>query len=216
MDVNYGGVPPTAHVPFEFVFTLTNYYEYSITDTDKEAVVRPKAMQNQQPQREGAEIGFADAKNKIWPRTKFQIAIKRDRGFESGEYTLQIKRADDGAVLGQTIHLKFLGKNKLVDRRAIVFASPGPKGKPDAGAAAASDAAAPEKKDEPPASAEPAAAPESPPAGDEPAAPPKVEPRPGSHGCGCRLSDRPTAPWAALFAFGLGACLLAVRLRKRT
>jgi MYXO-CTERM domain-containing protein len=210
MDINYGSQPPTGHIPFDFVFTLTNYYEFSITDTDKEPVVRPKAMQNQQPAREGVDIDFADAKNKIWPRTKFQIAIKRDRGFEAGEYTLQIKRADDGAILGQPIHLRFNGKNKLIDRRAIVFSGPPAKVKPDAGASSDSDAAAPDKKDEPAESKTN----DTPPATDDTPKPPAVEPRPGSHGCGCRMADQPVAPWAALALAVLGASLLVLRRRN--
>jgi MYXO-CTERM domain-containing protein len=208
MDINYGSNPPMGHIPFDFVFTLQTYYELSITDTDKEPVVRPKPMQNQTPQRESVDIDFADAKNKIWPRTKFQIAIKRDRGFEAGEYTLQIKRTDDGAILGQPIHLRFNGKNKLVDRRAVVFAAPEKKIK-DAGAADP-DGAAPEKKDEPaaPKNDEPT------PGDDTPKGPP-AEPPPKSHGCGCRLSDAPRAPAAAIALAFFGLALLGLRSRRR-
>jgi MYXO-CTERM domain-containing protein len=214
MDINYGSTPPMGHIPFDLVFTLNTYYEYSITDTDKEPVIRPKPMVNQQPQREGVDIAFADARNKIWPRTKFQIGIKRDRGFEAGEYTLQIKRADDGAILGQPIRLKLMGKNKLVDRRAIVFTAPPPKTK-DAGAPSSeADAAASEPREEP---AE-AKSEEPSPADDTAAAPPAVEPRPGSHGCGCRTAASSNAGAAALLLAGLGAAVLArrrVRSRAR-
>jgi MYXO-CTERM domain-containing protein len=206
MDINYGSTPTMGHIPFDFVFTLNTYYEYSITDTDKEPLIRPKPMQNQTPQRESVDIDFADAKNKIWPRTKFQIAIKRDRGFEAGEYTLQIKRADDGAILGQPIHLKFNGKNKLVDRRAVVFAAPEKKQK-DAGAADP-DAAAPEKKDEP----EPAKSEDTAPGDETPKGPPS-EPPPKSHGCGCRMSDTTQAPAAALAVALFGLALFAIRRR---
>lgn len=207
-DINYGSTPSMGHIPFDFVFTLNTYYEYSITDTDKEPVIRPKPMVNQTPQRESVDIDFADAKNKIWPRTKFQIAIKRDRGFEAGEYTLQIKRSDDGAILGQPIRLKFNGKNKLVDRRAVVFAAPEKKGK-DAGAADP-DGAAPEKKEEPAEtkSEEPAAADETPKG-------PPAEPPPKSHGCGCRLAERSEGPAAAMGIALLGIALLGWRMRRR-
>jgi len=208
MDINYGSTPGMGHIPFDFVFTLQTYYELSITDTDKEPVVRPKPMQNQTPQRESVDIDFADAKNKIWPRTKFKIAIKRDRGFEAGEYTLQIKRADDGAILGQPIHLKLNGKNKLVDRRAVVFAAPEKKHKDKDAGAADPDGAAPENKDEPaPAKTEDTAP------TDETAKGPPSEPPPKSHGCGCRLSDTPSAPAGALALVGLA--LLALRARRR-
>ena len=212
MEINYGSTPPMGHIPFDFVFTLNTYYEYSITDTDKEPVIRPKPMQNQTPQRESVDIDFADARNKIWPRTKFQVALKRDRGFEAGEYTLQIKRADDGALLGHPIHLKLNGKNKLVDRRAMDFTKGGGSKAKDAGtsSSADSDAAAPEKKDEP----DPTAS-EQPPAEEETSTtPPPVEPRPGSHGCGCRTAAGSNNPLAALAFAALGAALLTLRRNR--
>lgn len=212
MDINYGSVPDMGHIPFDFVFTMTTYYEYSITDTDKEPVIRPKPMQNQQPTRESVDIDFADAKNKIWPRTKFQIAIKRDRGFEAGEYTLVIKRSSDGATMGQPMHLKFNGKNKLVDRRAMDFT----KGA-DAGAAKGKgkdkDKATEEKKDESaaPASTEPTEAKGE----EETKAPPPVEKRPGSHGCGCRTAGSHPTSWLAAGLGLLGATALVARRRRR-
>lgn len=212
MEINYGSTPEMGHIPFDFVFTNTTYYEYSITDADKEPQIRPKPMQNQQPTRESVDIDFADAKNKIWPRTKFQIAIKRDRGFEAGEYTLQIKRSSDGATMGQPIRLKFNGKNKLVDRRAMDFTKG--EGAKDKGKDKAKDKATEEKKDEAspaPASAEPTEA-----KGEEEAkAPPPVEKRPGSHGCGCRtVGTQSSSSWAAGLGL-LGATALVSRRRRR-
>jgi len=215
MEINYGSTPEMGHIPFDFVFTNTTYYEYSITDADKEPQIRPKPMQNQQPTRESVDIDFADAKNKIWPRTKFQIAIKRDRGFEAGEYTLLIKRSSDGATMGQPIHLKFNGKNKLVDRRAMDFTKG--EGAKDKGKDKAKDKdkATEEKKDEAspaPASAEPTEA-----KGEEEAkAPPPVEKRPGSHGCGCRtVGTQASSSWAAAGLGLLGATALVSRRRRR-
>lgn len=216
MDINYGSVPEMGHIPFDFVFTMTTYYEYSITDGDKEPVIRPKPMQNQQPSRESVDIDFADAKNKVWPRTKFQIAIKRDRGFEAGEYTLVIKRSSDGATMGQPIRLRFNGKNKLVDRRAMDFTknadAGAPKGK-------GKDKATEEKKDESsaPAAAEPTEAKtEEGAKGEEEAkAPPPVEKRPGSHGCGCSTVGSQSASWAAAGLGLLGATVLVSRRRRR-
>lgn len=216
MDINYGSAPDMGHIPFDFVFTNTTYYEYSITDGDKEPQIRPKPMQNQQPTRESVDIDFADAKNKIWPRTKFQIAIKRDRGFEAGEYTLVIKRASDGATMGQPIHLKLNGKNKLVDRRAMDFTKgEGAKKDGDKGKDKAKDAdkSAEEKKDESAASA--STEPTEPKPEDGAKAPPPVEKRPGSHGCGCRTAGAHSPSLAAAGLGLLGALALVARRRRR-
>ncbi len=213
MEINYGSTPEMGHIPFDFVFTMNTYYEYSITDTDKEPVIRPKPMVNQPPTRESVDIDFADARNKIWPRTKFQIGIKRDRGFEAGEYTLVIKRASDGATMGQPMKLRFNGKNKLVDRRAIVFG--GPSGKDaDAGAKKDDKGKAEEtKKDEaePKTEETPTEAKTEEPA----AAPPPVEKRAGSHGCGCRAAGSSSSPIAAAALATLAAIVLAARRRRR-
>ena len=215
MEINYGSTPEMGHIPFDFVFTMNTYYEYSITDTDKEPVIRPKPMVNQPPTRESVDIDFADARNKIWPRTKFQIGIKRDRGFEAGEHTLVIKRASDGATMGQPMKLRFNGKNKLVDRRAVVFG--GPSGK-DADAGAKKDdkdkdKAEETKKDEaaPTNEETPTEAKTEEPA----AAPPPVEKRAGSHGCGCRAAGSTSSPTAAAALATLAAVMLAARRRRR-
>lgn len=121
VDVDYGSKPHLGHVPFDFVFVQKVYYEYSITDTDKAPVQRRKPMHNQEPQREQMDIAFSDARGETWQRTKFSFAVRRDRGFSAGEYTLTVKRSSDGAVLGRPMNITLNGQNELVDRRSIVF-----------------------------------------------------------------------------------------------
>ena len=96
------------------------------------------------------DVGFSDATGKIFKVTKFDFVIRRDHGFEAGEYDLKIKREDDGVQMGQTIRLVLKGDNPIVDRRAIVFAGDKPKSKK----VEADKPADEEKKDEP-APAEP-------------------------------------------------------------
>ncbi len=210
MDINYGGQPHMPHIPFDMVFTLTNYFEYSQTDADREPVVRRKPMVNQTAKRESVDIDFADARGKSWPRTKFQIALKRDRDFEAGEYTMVIRRASDGAQMGNSMHITLNGKNDFIDRRAIVFAGPR-----DAGAKkpAASAEAGAGSSDNPPESTEPKTSTSAEPTDpeSEPKAPPAVQKRPG--GCGCELVGGPGASLACVSS--VGVCFGAVLLRRR-
>jgi MYXO-CTERM domain-containing protein len=204
--MSYGGTPPTAHIPMNFSFTPTMLYERSLTDKSPNTPVITKIpLSNQQPIIKSMDVGFSDPTGKIFTTTKFEFIIRRDHGFEAGEYTLVINRSNDGAQMGQQIRIVLQGDNEIVDRRAIVFTGEKKKEKK-------ADPAADEKKDDPAAS-DPAA---SDPAASEPVAdtptetPPPVEPKQG--GCGCRVSEPPPAPGLALFA---GAGLLAFAARRR-
>ncbi len=214
LEINYGGKPHMGHIPFDFVFTQTNYFEFSQTDQDKEPKVRKKPLSNQTPQRESVDIDFADARGDLWPRTKFQLALRRDRGYSAGEYSLVIRRVSDGAQLGTTARLTLNGKNEFIDRRAIVFAGgDGKKSKPKEPAGETESASAQTAASSPPpASAQANEASEE---DMEAAAPPPVEKRPGSHGCGCRL-DGPSegpAPSASLLLTLLLSVLVLARHR---
>src|SRR6185369_15576207 len=106
-------------------------YERSLTDKSPEKPVLTRMpLQNQQPINESMDVGFSDASGKIFKVTKFDFVIRREHGFEAGEYDLKIKRTDDGVQMGQTIRIILKGDNPVVDRRAIVFAGDGKK-KPD-------------------------------------------------------------------------------------
>jgi hypothetical protein len=217
VDADYGSKPHIGHIPFDFVFVQTTYYEYSITDTDKEPVQRRKPMHNQDPQREQMDIGFADARGDTWQRTKFSFSLRRDRGFSAGEYTLTVKRTSDGATMGSPLHITLNGQNELIDRRAIVFTGEKKKkDKPKDGAAG--DKPEGEK-------AEPAAATTDEPtedgdkAADEPDdsdldKPPAVEKRPGGHGCGCRAAGPASGGAAGLASMILGVAMIALRRRR--
>ena len=131
MTIDYGGIPHLPHIPMLVVFTPTVHYDLSLTDKSPEKPVLIKIpLQNQQSINEGLDVGFSDASGKIFKITKFDFAIRRDHGFEAGEYDLKIKREDDGAQIGQTMKLVLKGDNPVVDRRAITFAGE-KKGKKD-------------------------------------------------------------------------------------
>ncbi len=235
MDVDYGGTPIMPHIPFDFVFELKTYYEYSIQDGDKEPVIRPKPQREQQPTRLSLDIDFSDARGRVWPRTKFSISIRRKDDFEAGEYRLVVRRASDGAQLGQPVTLILNGKNQLVDRRTMIMPEAGHHKKPadsssadkpkdDAADKPKNDAADKPKNDaaaskEGAESTEGAGKPgddtgDKPGDGDE-SQPGTVNVRPGGHGCGCQ-TPRSQAPVGFGIVGLVAAAILALRTRRRT
>jgi MYXO-CTERM domain-containing protein len=216
MTIKLPAPPPIAHVPMIFSFDHKVEYERQLNDKspDKPVLVK-KNLTGQTPINEGMDVGFSDASGKTFPLTKFDFVIRRDHGFEAGEYTLTIKRESDGAAIGSPIHLRLQGDNEVVDRRAMVFGTGKEKdtkkvqaderntGKK--GDEAKKDEAKDEKKDE---AVEPAA-PEAPAA--EAPAPPAVPPKQG--GCGCRVAGEPAG--GAGLAVALVAIGLAALRRRR-
>jgi hypothetical protein len=205
MTIHYGGTPHVGHVPMVFQFTQTMHYERALTDESPEKPIERRVpLQGQQPINEDMDVGFSDPSGKLFDRTKFSFVIRRDRGFEAGEYTLKITRSSDGATMGQPLKLVLKGENPVVDRRAIVFVANDKKKK---------------KKEEAP---DGAAAESAEPAGDddgggidegiddtdlsEPDGPPAEPPKQG--GCGCRaVGLDPTSGgwggWLAVLAAGI-------------
>lgn len=112
--------PPMAHQPIRFVFTKTMVYERSLVDGKSEPVINRQSLQNQNPQVESLDVDFADASGKIYKGTNFDFGLKRDRGFEAGEYKMQM-RTPDGTDIGTSATLILKGDNPVVDRRAIAF-----------------------------------------------------------------------------------------------
>jgi MYXO-CTERM domain-containing protein len=220
MTLNYGGVPHIGHIPMLFIFTPTMLYERSLTDQSPERpIITRMPLQNQQSINESMDVGFADASGKVFAITKFDFVIRRDRGFEAGEYKLEIKRAGDGVRVGNVMTLKLQGDNPIVDRRAIVFAGEKKKKKPaEEGDGAKKEGEPAEKKE-----GEPAEAPSEGATGDSAEAtgeptegveqPPPVEPKQG--GCGCRVGADPNEGAAAFAALAVGAAVLARRYRRR-
>ena len=220
MTINYGGVPHIGHVPMLFIFTPTVLYERTLTDQSPERpIINKLPLQNQQAINESMDVGFADASGKVYATTKFDFVIRRDRGFEAGEYKLEIKRTGDGVRMGNVMTLKLLGDNPVVDRRAIVFA--GDKKKKPAADATKKEGDAADKGEKKEGEATETAAPAEGSAGEEPApaeatetadGPPPVEPKQG--GCGCRVgSDGESAAGLASLAFS--AFVLARRVKRR-
>jgi hypothetical protein len=214
MSINYGSTPHIGHVPMIFTFTPTVLYERALTDQSGDRPILNRIpLQNQQTINESMDVAFSNAEGKIFATTKFDFSLSRDRGFEAGEYKLEIKREDDGARMGNVMTIKLIGDNPIVDRRAITFAGEKKKEK-KADDAAKTDG---EKKADAPAepAAEPAAEPGAATDAEGASAPPPVPPKQG--GCGCRvIASSSDDGLQALAALALGAGIVMRRARRRS
>jgi len=208
---NYGKAPDVAYVPMIFSFTMTTLYERSLTDQSGEKpVLTRKPLQNQVPINESMDVGFSNAEGKIFPTTKFDIPLRRDKGYEAGEYDLKITRASDGAQMGTTLKIVLKGDNEIIDRRAIVFSGEKKKKKEDKPAEGEQ-----KKEGEANATSDSNTSTESAATEDKPVeTPPPVEPKKG--GCGCRVAGVSETNSAAFATFATLALGLGVFLRKRS
>ncbi|WP_437995628.1 hypothetical protein WMF26_30835 [Sorangium sp. So ce185] len=216
MTINYGGTPHLSHIPMLFSFTPTVHYERALTDQSPEKPILNRIpLQNQQSINESMDVGFSDGSGKVFSITKFDFVLRRDRGFEAGEYELVIKRASDGVQMGQKQKITLQGENEIIDRRAIVFT--GEKKKKDKPADKADAEKSGETEKAQGSEGEPASEPteaEAPSAAELPPdeAPPPVEPKQG--GCGCRLSPEEAATPLALPLVALGAAAAVARRNR--
>ena len=215
MTINYGGTPHLGHIPMLFSFTPTVHYERALTDKSPETPILVRTpLQNQQSINESMDVGFSDASGKVFAITKFDFVLRRDHGFEAGEYDLVIKRAGDGVQMGPKQKITLQGDNPIMDRRAIVFSGEKKKkdDKTEKADAEKSDEPAKEQASEgeaaPDASEAEPSAEETPPS----EAPPPVEPKQG--GCGCRLSPDDAATPIALPLVAMGAAAALARRRR--
>ncbi|MGK4003541.1 MYXO-CTERM sorting domain-containing protein [Sorangium sp. So ce1036] len=216
MTINYGGTPHLAHIPMLFSFTPTVHYERALTDQSPDKPILNRIpLHNQQSINESMDVGFSDGSGKIFSRTKFDFVLRRDRGFEAGEYDLVIKRASDGVQVGSKQKITLLGDNEVIDRRAIVFTGTKKKTDDKAEKDGAEEGDAAEKAPE----SEPAEADAEAPSDEAMSeaappdeAPPPVEPKQG--GCGCRLAPDEDATPLALPLVALGAVAALARRRR--
>ncbi|MDB5213317.1 MAG: hypothetical protein JWO86_1244 [Myxococcaceae bacterium] len=112
--------PLTAHQTMKFNFTKTMAYERALIDGHNEPVLNRQALQNQTPSIESLDVDFADPSGKIFKGTRFDFGLTRNRGYEAGEYKVEVKTSD-GSTVGSTATLILKGDNPVVDRRAIAF-----------------------------------------------------------------------------------------------
>ena len=112
--------PLTAHQSMKFLFTKTMAYERALIDGHSEPVLNRQALQNQTPSVESLDVDFADPSGKVFKGTRFDFGLTRARGYEAGEYKVEVKTSD-GTTVGAPQNLILKGDNPVVDRRAIAF-----------------------------------------------------------------------------------------------
>ena len=112
--------PLTAHQTMKFNFTKTVAYERALIDGHNEPVLNRQPLQNQSASIESLDVDFADPSGKIFKGTPFDFGLTRTRGYEAGEYKVELKTSD-GTTVGAAQNLILKGDNPVVDRRAIAF-----------------------------------------------------------------------------------------------
>lgn len=140
--------PPIAHQSMKFLFTKTVAYERSLVDGHDGPVNSRQMLSNQSPTMESLDVDFADSSGKIFKGTRFDFGLTRERGYEAGEYKVEVRTADNVSIGSpQTLILK--GDNDVVDRRSMNFTAE----KKGIKKVAAVDAGAPAAKNDEPAPA---------------------------------------------------------------
>jgi len=212
--------PLTAHQSMKFLFTKTMAYERALIDGHNEPVLNRQALQNQTPSVESLDVDFADPSGKIFKGTRFDFGLTRTRGYEAGEYKVEVKTSD-GVSIGSAQNLILKGDNPVVDRRAIAFNAKDPSVKKVEGVDAGANQA---KNDEPSAASQNmgevtptgTAKPFVPKEGYEKTAEEEIKVKPS--GCGCEVPGRegaPLGPESLLFLAPLAAIGVALRRRSR-
>lgn len=112
--------PSIPHVPMRFVFTKTMVYERALIDGHTDPVINRQALSNQTPSTESLDVDFANGQGNIFKGTNFDFDLTRTRGYEAGEYKLQVMTSD-GTNIGSSTNVILKGDNPVVDRRSITF-----------------------------------------------------------------------------------------------
>jgi MYXO-CTERM domain-containing protein len=119
--LNWGRAPDRGLIPMQFSFKPKVLFEWSLTDDKPKGIERRVPLTGQPDINVPVDVSFEDpATGKRFKTTKFSIKLDRRNEFEAGEYDL-IVRTTDGKKIGRPIRLVLKGRNKAVDRRAMVF-----------------------------------------------------------------------------------------------
>lgn len=208
LNFDYGKEPELQFISMRFSFELVTLFERAITDeSGDKPVVTKKALQNQPPIIESMDVGFSDGTGKLFKTTKFNFLIRRDRGFEAGEYQLTIKKVDNDEQIAK-LKLTLNGDNPVVNRKSINFVDDKGKSNDASKVKSKSDPGAPSEdgaKDEPSGDTKPAGDDSSTPSGDVP----PVEPKQG--GCGCEIVGSNAGSGSLIVGLGLMAAAFSRR-----
>jgi hypothetical protein len=112
--------PLTPHQSMRFNFKKTMVYERSLVDGKSEPVINRQALTGEMPTTESLDVNFGDATGKIFKGTNFDFALTRTRGYEAGEYEVELRTADN-VVIGSKQNIILNVDIPVVDRRAMAF-----------------------------------------------------------------------------------------------
>ncbi len=212
--------PPSRYLSVKFIFHPKVIYETYIDDSGPNEKVRAVNQEGDvQPLVENFDISFGDTSGQLFNQTKFDVVLKRARGFQSADYLFEIKDSD-GNSYGKPMNVHFGGKNPVVDRRSMSFSS-GSKDSKDSGAAngGGSDSAGNDSSSPPPKEDIPKTEYDTPeeqkktPKVDFPLEDPDtVKDKPG--GCGCEVPSSGEHGALALLASGALFAVTAYRRRR--
>lgn len=209
VEIHLDRAPDVAHLPVRFSFKPTVHYERALVDGRDEPITRKIPLEHQTPIIESVDVGFMDpGTGKTERRTRFSFEVTRERGFEAGEYEVEISDARSSTQIGTTTTLTLQGDNPVVDRRAMVFSDK--KEEPKSGASSESEQK-PLKRELSPDDPEFwAGGPTAPDEEDKPLPPPaSMQEKPG--GCGCRIGEAPSAPVGGVLLVSLALGFFARR-----
>lgn len=222
LNIYLSKAPDVAYVPMKFEFELVTYFERALIDGKDGPVDTRTPMSGRQPLIESVDVGFMDSgTSKIEKRTRFSFKVKRDLGYEAGEYKVTIRDTRNGQTVGAATTITFDGQNEVIDRRSIVFQGDDKKKKKkeepkeEGGEKKESSDDGDEKKGEE-GGGESSSDDEKSSDGDEGSDnaggddPPPVEEK---RGCGCRVPGAPGAPGSSI-ALTLGLIGLALMRRR--
>lgn len=201
--------PSMPHVPMKFVFTEQVRFERTLVDGSDDPQVRRVPVTKDNPIVELVDVGFGDARGKVFKDSRYDLLINRERGFEAGEWKLQVKDGD-GREIGSALSLVLKGDNEVVDRRSMTFTAkdPAKKKSREERAAAAAKAAEAAEEDEVKADGPP-------PPFVDPAAHGKIaeeDIKVKKGGCGCAVAPASTTEFGS---FGVCVALAALPLLRR-
>lgn len=212
--------PPIAHQPMRFVFTEQVAFDRSLVDGHDQPVNSRRVLSPTVARTESLDVDFADSSGKIFKGTRFDFGLTRERGYEAGEYKVDV-RTSDGTVIGASQSLVLKGDNEVQDRRSMNFTAE----KKGIKKVAAYDAGAPAQgsDDDTPAAAsggngevEPTGTPQPfiSPEGYDKTPEEEIKTRP--KGCGCSVPGESTSMHAAAWLAPLAGLGLVVARRRRS
>jgi MYXO-CTERM domain-containing protein len=209
VEIHLDKTPDVAHLPVRFSFKPIVQYERALVDGQDKPVLRKIPLEHQTPLIEGVDVGFMDpGTGQTEKRTRFSFEVTRERGYEAGEYEVEISDTRSSGQIGATQKIVLAGDNPVVDRRAMVFSDNKKKEAPGGAATEQKEVKRELGPDDPGYWAGGTSKPDP----EDKALPPPASMQEKPGGCGCRVGAGAPAGRAGVAAFG--ALVLGLLARR--